>query len=106
MPGLPKNDPVVPQLLSAVHGLHLVPPEPGVTRDHYLVEWEPAAPASSPDTVRHSQPGPDSIIRCLWAILKGLLSSNGAAALSPKVFRPLGPVVKREARLSPGLDSR
>ena len=44
----------------------------------------PVAPASSPVTVRQSQPGPDSIFRCRWAILKCLLSSNGAvlAALS------------------------
>ena len=56
----------------------------------------PVAPASPPDAVRQSQPGPASRFRCRWGILKGLLSSNGAALeLNHPHFWPLVPVRKK-----------
>ena len=66
----------------------------------------PVAPASSPVSVRHSQPGPDAIFCRHWRIHKGLLSSNGAVVVVVElrllVFRLLGRG-QVKTRLAPGV---
>ena len=64
----------------------------------------PVASASSPVSVRHSQPGPDAIFCRHWRIHKGLLSSNGAVVVELRllVFRLLGRG-QVKTRLAPGV---